>query len=75
MWFRIKLTDRLENETTNMTASDITNDVSNFDVTANAEQIPKICKAIGLLLNKGSSKISLYFFIYISSLRFSKKGP
>ena len=42
MCLRIKLTDKLDNESTKITASDMTNDVSSLEVTAKAEQIPRI---------------------------------
>lgn len=57
--FLIKATAALEQAVTAITANDIVNDVESFVVTASAEQIPRICKAIGLLLKIGSSTRSL----------------
>jgi hypothetical protein len=44
----------LEIHNTAITASVITKAISSFVVTARAEQIPRTCKLIGLLLIKGS---------------------
>jgi hypothetical protein len=60
IWFRMRLTDRLENATTNMTAILITKAVSIFVVTASAEQMPSICTPIGLFSNIGLDKVFLY---------------
>ena len=48
--------NKLEKPVTKLTAIAITIAVCNWVVTANAEQIPKICKAIGLFLAIGSNK-------------------
>jgi hypothetical protein len=37
-----------------------------LEVTAKAEQMPRICKPIGFLLNKGSSKTSLALLIVLA---------
>ena len=55
------LTNRLEHAITAMTAMLITAAVSIWVVTAKAEQIPSTCKAIGLLLNRGSVSTFLVF--------------
>ena len=44
-------------------AIDITSAVFRLDVTASAEQIPRICTAIGLLLKIGDTRISLVLVI------------
>jgi hypothetical protein len=49
-----------EKPVTATTAIDITNATWRDDVTANAEQIPKTCKVIGLLSTKGSTRSSLF---------------
>ena len=56
-----------------MTASDITTDVSIFEVTARAEHIPSTPRAIGLLFKMGSNNILLYFPIKPSSPEFLYK--
>jgi hypothetical protein len=43
-----------ETHSTAITAKVITSDISKLVVTASAEQIPKTCKVIGLLLINGS---------------------
>ena len=55
----IKETAALEQAVTAITANDIVRDVESLVVTARAEQIPRICSAIGLLLKIGSSTRSL----------------
>jgi len=49
----------LEKAVTTITASVMTTAVLRFDVTANAEQTPKICNAIGLFETIGLTIISL----------------
>jgi hypothetical protein len=56
---RIKEIEKLEHAVTAVTDSDITNATFKLDVTASAEQIPKICSAMGLLLTMGLIKESL----------------
>ena len=51
---RINETPALENAVTKITAIAMVSDVDNLVVTANAEQIPRICSAIGLFLKTGS---------------------
>ena len=53
--------EKFDNPVTAITAIHITKALSILVVTANAEQMPKICNAIGLLLNIGSYKTSLRF--------------
>src|SRR3990167_3987592 len=59
IWLRIIEINRLENPVTRVRAIDITSAVFRFEVTARAEQIPRICKPIGLLLKIGLSRTSL----------------
>ena len=54
----MRATPIFEKAVTKITARHITKDVSNLTVTANAEQIPNTCKAMGLLLKIGCSSIS-----------------
>jgi hypothetical protein len=56
---RINEIEKLEHAVTAVTDSDITNATFKLEVTASAEQIPKICSAIGLLLTMGLNKDSL----------------
>ena len=65
--FLIKAIAPLENAVTTTTAADMTSDLSSLVVTARAEQIPKICNAIGLLLKSGSSRICLNDFFAIDT--------
>jgi hypothetical protein len=64
MWLRINEINKLENAQTAVNAKDITKAVSSFVVIANAEQIPSICKAIGLLSIIGPNRA---FFISLVS--------
>ena len=66
IWLRIRLTETLEPAMTKVTARAMTITVSNLEVTAKAEQMPRICKPIGFLLNKGSSKTSLDLLIVLA---------
>src|SRR5690554_8184847 len=59
VWARTRETARLENEVTAMTARHITILTLMLVVTASAEQIPRICRAIGLLLKIGSKRTCL----------------
>ena len=54
MWLRRRLTERFDPAVTAMTAPHMTSEVSILVVTARAEQMPRTCSAIGLLLNSGS---------------------
>ena len=63
--FRIRLTPMLEKASTKITARHITIAVSSLLVTASAEQIPSICRAIGLLLRIGSSRVSLFSAMFL----------
>ena len=56
----------LEKAVTKLTAIAITTAVFNCVVTANAEQIPKICNAIGLLSTTGDNKSFLRLLPAIS---------
>ena len=56
---RKRLMKRFASVITTITAADITSEVSSFVVTANAEQIPRTCSAMGLSLKSGSTNISL----------------
>ena len=49
----------LDSDVTMMTATDMTSAVSSRVVTASAEQIPRICSAIGLSRNTGLNRRSL----------------
>src|SRR6056297_3147798 len=60
---RIALTARLLNPVTATTARLITTDVSILVVTARALQIPRICKAIGLLSISGPTKASFALMV------------
>ena len=50
--------EALDRPVTSVTATDIAKAVSSFVVTASAEQMPRICNAIGLFLMIGSSRTS-----------------
>ena len=56
--FLIKETTKFDMVVTKTTATHITTVVDKLTVTANAEQIPRTCKAMGLLLNTGSNNTS-----------------
>jgi hypothetical protein len=55
MWRRIMEMNRLENAVTEISATHITRVTFSDEVTASAEQMPRICSAIGLLRNIGLS--------------------
>ena len=59
IWLRISEMNRLENPVTSVSAADITSAVCKFEVTASAEQMPRICRPMGLLLKIGLSRTSL----------------
>src|SRR5690554_5253499 len=59
IWVRTRETARLENAVTAITARHITILTLMLVVTASAEQIPRICRAIGLLLKIGSKRTCL----------------
>ena len=61
MVFRITDIIRFENAVIIATANPITIAGFNCDVTASAEQIPRICTRIGLSSLKGFLKTSLFF--------------
>src|SRR5690606_30102485 len=58
-WLRIIDTQKFETAVTRVTAKAITITDSIFVVTARAEQIPRICKAIGLFSNSGPKRVFL----------------
>jgi hypothetical protein len=53
MWFLMALIAALEQAVTDVSASAMISDVDICDVTAKAEQIPRTCKVMGLLLTNG----------------------
>ena len=55
IWLRIRLIDKFEKAVTLVKAKHIIKATDSCEVTAKAEQTPRICKAIGLLLTSGSS--------------------
>src|SRR5690606_26024581 len=59
IWLRIIEMNRLEKPVTSVSAIDITSAVCRFDVTASAEQMPRICRPIGLLAKTGLNRTSL----------------
>src|SRR5690606_21014949 len=59
IWLRIIEMNMLENAVTNVSAIDMTRAVFRFEVTARAEQIPRICSPMGLLLKIGLKTTSL----------------
>src|SRR5690554_596000 len=59
IWVRIRDTARFEKAVTAITEAHITSVTLRLVVTASAEQIPRICKAIGLLLKIGSNRTFL----------------
>ena len=65
-WLRTNETNTLEKAVTAVNAKHITRVVSKPVVTANAEQIPRICNAIGL-----SSKIGVIKIFFVSLIKFS----
>ena len=64
MWFLINDTNKLDNVTTVVKATHIIKVIYRFPVTARAEQIPRICKAIGLSLNIGFKSTSFALDIF-----------
>jgi len=70
MWLRIRDTKKLEKAVTSVSATHITRDTFMLEVTARAEQIPRICRAMGLLSKMGLITISL-IFMAITPPRFS----
>ena len=54
IWFLIALMAALEKAVTKVKASAIISEVDICEVTANAEQIPRTCKVIGLSLTSGA---------------------
>ncbi len=54
--------NKFEHATTAVNAIHITRVLLIFDVTANAEQIPRICSAMGLLANIGPNKTDFISF-------------
>ena len=50
---RIMEMNMLENAVTSVSAMDITSAVLRLEVTASAEQMPRICSAMGLFLTRG----------------------
>ncbi len=66
VWLRNSEIARFENAVTSVSAIDITSAVLRLDVTASAEQIPRICTAIGLLTNIGEIRISRVLDIRIA---------
>ncbi len=59
IWLRIIEMNRFENPVTSVRAMDITSAVFRFEVTARAEQMPRICRPMGLLLKIGSNRTCL----------------
>ena len=59
MKLRIKLTATLEQQSTKMTAKHMIEAVSNLVVTARAEHIPRLSKAMGLESKSGPKRTSL----------------
>ncbi|MNF43880.1 hypothetical protein D3C84_249810 [compost metagenome] len=59
IWLRIIEMNRLEKPVTRVRAIDITSAVFRFEVTASAEQMPRICRPMGLLWKIGLSRTSL----------------
>ncbi len=58
IWLRIIEMNRFEKAQTRVSATDMTNAVLRLEVTASAEQIPRICRPMGLLLKIGLSSTS-----------------
>ena len=63
VWLLTALIAALENAVTSVKANAIINEVDILEVTANAEQIPKTCKVIGLSLTSG---VGQYLFSLIA---------
>lgn len=59
IWLRIIEMNMLENAVTSVSAIDMTRAVFRLEVTARAEQIPRICRPMGLLLKIGLNRTSL----------------
>jgi hypothetical protein len=67
IWLRIIEINKFENATTVVSAKDITKAVSSLVVIASAEQIPRTCKAIGLLSIIGPKRA--FFISLVSAMR------
>ena len=67
IWLRIIEINRFEKAHTVVSAMHMTSATHILVVTANAEQIPKICNPIGLLLNTGLIKTSFEFIASLTS--------
>jgi hypothetical protein len=63
IWWRIIDTKRFAKAATVVRAKHITKATFMLEVTASAEQIPRICSATGLLVTMGSNRVSLTFDI------------
>ena len=59
----------LENAVTEVRARLMISAVDNWDVTANAEQIPRTCKVMGLFSTNGSTRT--FLFSSVSSIVFN----
>ena len=74
IWLRIIEMNRLEKAVTSVSAIDITSAVLRLEVTASAEQMPRIWSPIGLFLKIGSNRTSLMVGCAMSVLSCAQMG-